>query len=130
VTHSMNAPETHSHTRELQVVGGGMVATAAVWPILPVHPPFACPLLAITGIPCPFCGMTRAVVTAIHGHLGASLAFNPGGIVVLVLALVAIVRPSWLRRIRPPAWSLVAIIGALWLWNVGFNPTFHQLLLR
>ncbi len=107
-----------------------MVATAAVWPILPFHPPLACPLLAATGVPCPFCGMTRAVVAAVHGHLAASLAFNPGGIVVLVLAVVALVRPAWLTRLRFPLWSLGVIVGALWLWNIGFNPTFHQLLLR
>jgi hypothetical protein len=35
-----------------------------------------------------------------------------------------------LTRVRPPVWSLLAVLGALWLWNVGFNPTFHQLLLR
>jgi len=27
-------------------------------------------------------------------------------------------------------WSIFAVLGALWVWNVGFNPTFHQLLLR
>ncbi|HEV7526171.1 MAG TPA: DUF2752 domain-containing protein [Acidimicrobiia bacterium] len=118
------------HQREVRAASGAMVAVAAVWPLLPVHPPIACPLRAATGVPCPFCGMTRAVVAAVHGHLGASLAFNPGGIVVLLLAVVAIVRPAWLRRLRAPGWALVAIVGALWVWNAGFNPTFHQLLLR
>ena len=118
------------HDRELRVASGGMIAIAAAWPLLPVHPPIACPLRAATGIPCPFCGMTRAVVAAVHGHLGTSLAFNPGGILVLVLAVVAIVRPTWLTRLRVPLWSVFAVLGALWLWNIGFNPTFHQLLLR
>jgi hypothetical protein len=74
--------------------------------------------------------MTRAVVAAVHGHLGSSLAFNPGGIVVLLLAVVAVVRPTWLTRMRVPPWSIFAVLGALWVWNIGFNPTFHQLLLR
>ena len=131
MTHTMRASVPMGlHERELRVASGAMVAVAAAWPLLPVHPPFACPLRAITGVPCPFCGMTRAVVSAIHGHLGPSLAFNPGGIVVLLLAVVAIVRPSWLARLRLPMWSLFAIVGALWVWNIGFNPTFHQLLLR
>ncbi len=116
--------------RELRVVSGGMVATAAAWPVLPFHPPLACPLRAATGIPCPFCGMTRAVVAAVHGHVLASLAFNPGGIVVLLVALTAVFRPDVLTRLRTPGWSLLAIVGALWVWNIGFNPTFHQLLLR
>jgi hypothetical protein len=117
-------------TRELRVVSGGMIAIAAVLPILPAHPSIACPLRAVTGIPCPLCGMTRAVVAAVHGHLGTSLAFNPGGIFVLLLAAVVILRPAWLSRIRAPMWSVFAILGALWVWNIGFNPTFHQLLLR
>lgn len=116
-------------TRELRVVSGGMVAIAAAWPLLP-HPAVACPLRAATGIPCPFCGMTRAVVAAVHGHLGASLAFNPAGVVVLALALVALVRPAWLARLYAPAWVLLLAVGMLWVWNIGFNPTFHQLLLR
>lgn len=124
------APMHARHVRERQIVSGAMVAIAAAWPVLPVHPPFACPLRAATGIPCPFCGMTRAVVAAVHGHIATSLAFNPGGIVVLLLAVAAIVRPAWLARLRMPLWLVFAIVGALWVWNIGFNPTFHQLLLR
>jgi hypothetical protein len=115
---------------EARVMAGGMLAVAAAWPILPFHPPLACPLRAATGIPCPFCGMTRAVVALARGHVGASLAFNPGGIAVVVLALVALVRPSLLSRLRVPTWTIVAAFGALWVWNIGFNPTFHQLFLR
>jgi len=116
--------------RDVRVVAAGLLGAAAVWPLLPAHPPLACPLRATTGIPCPFCGMTRACVAAMHGHLGTSLAFNPGGMVVIVAAIVAIVRPQWLTRVRAPAWFVLGAIAALWLWNIGFNPTFHQLLLH
>jgi hypothetical protein len=116
--------------RELRVAAASMVAIGAAWPRLPVHPPIACPLRAATGLPCPFCGMTRSVVATMHGHLATALSFNPGGIVVVVLALVAIVRPAWLARVRTPVWVVLAILGALWIWNIGFNPTFNQLLLR
>ena len=115
--------------RELRIGAGAMVAVAAAWPLLPVHPPIACPLRAATGIPCPFCGMTRAVVAAVHGHIGPSLAFNPGGLVVLLLAALVIVRPALLTRCANT--RVVArsrSLGALWLWNIGFNPTFHQAL--
>ncbi len=117
-------------TRETRALAAGLVTIAAVYPVLPVHPSVACPLRAATGIPCPFCGMTRAVVAAAHLHLGASLAFNPGGIVVLALAIVAVARPQWLARVRLPWWSFAVAFAALWVWNIGFNPTFHQLLLR
>ena len=115
---------------EVRAVAAGMITVAAVYPALPVHPAIACPLRAATGIPCPFCGMTRAVVAAVHGHLETSLAFNPGGIVVLALAVVLLLRPQWLARFKVPLWSFAVMFGALWVWNIGFNPTFHQLLLR
>lgn len=116
--------------RELRFAGAALVGAAAIWPALPVHPPLACPLRSLTGIPCPLCGMTRACVAAMHGHLGASLAFNPAGVLVVIAAIVAVLRPQWLSRLRAPMWTAVLALGALWLWNVGFNPTFHQLLLR
>jgi len=126
----MQSSATRSHERELRVASGGMLAIAVAWPMLPLHPEVACPLRAATGVPCPLCGMTRAVVAAAHGHVGASLAFNPAGLIVLGLAVVAILRPAWLARMQLPVWSMLGVAGALWLWNVGFSPTFHQLLLR
>jgi hypothetical protein len=116
--------------RDLRIAAGALVGAAAIWPILPVHPPLACPLRTLTGIPCPFCGMTRACVAAMHGHLSSSLSFNPGGVLIVLLAFVALARPQLLARVQPPMWAYVIGFGALWLWNVGFNPTFHQLLLR
>jgi hypothetical protein len=116
--------------REVRAAAAGMITLAAVYPALPFHPSVACPLRAATGIPCPFCGMTRAVVAAVHGRVGASLAFNPGGIFVLALAVVVLLRPQWLARLRLRWWSFAVVFGALWVWNIGFNPTFHQLLLR
>jgi hypothetical protein len=116
--------------RDLRIGAGALLGAAAIWPVLPVHPPFACPMRATTGIPCPLCGITRACVAAVHGHLGASLAFNPAGLVVLALAITALIRPQLLVRARPPTWGPVVVLGALWFWNVGFNPTFQQYLLR
>jgi Protein of unknown function (DUF2752) len=123
-------PGERRHAHEVRAAAGGMLAIAAAWPLLPLHPPVACPLRSLTGVPCPLCGMTRAVVAAAHGHLATSLAFNPGGVFVLLLAIAAVVRPAWLTRARLPLWSIFAVLGALWVWNIGFNPTFHQLLLR
>jgi hypothetical protein len=115
---------------QVRAAAAGLVGAAAVWPLLPVHPPLVCPLRAATGVPCPLCGMTRACVAAAHGHLAASLAFNPAGVLVVLAAVVALLRPHWLTRVRAPAWVLLAAISALWIWNIGFNPTFHQLLWR
>src|SRR6185436_12413139 len=93
--------------RDLRIAIGGLVGVAALWPVLPVHPGFACPMRTLTGIPCPFCGMTRSVVAAAHGHLLESLAFNPLGIAVLAFGIAALVRPSLLRT-TPPTWVVLS----------------------
>ena len=116
--------------RDRRIGAGALVGAAAIWPVLPLHPPLACPLRATTGIPCPLGGMTRACVAAVHGHLGTSLVFNPAGILVMLFALTALIRPEWLLRMRPPLWLIGGALAALWFWNIGFNPTFHQFLLR
>jgi hypothetical protein len=121
----------HAHPEnDIRIAMAGLVGAAAVWPLLPVHPPFRCPLRSVTGIPCPFCGMTRACVAVMHGHLGTSLSFNPGGIFVIAIAIVLVFRPRLISLLRGRAWFWIATLGALWIWNIGFNPTFHQLLLR
>src|SRR3982074_1850794 len=65
--------------------GGRMPGTAAVRPLFPVEPGLPCPLRTLTGVPCPFCGMTRSVTAAVHGDLAHSLVLNPAGIVAVVL---------------------------------------------
>ena len=128
MTASLAAPRVRE--RDVRVAAGALLGAAAAWPLLPVHPTFACPLRSLTGIPCPVCGMTRACVAAVHGNLVASLSFNPAGILVVVAAVVLLVRPELLSRVRTSTWVLAMAVGALWLWNIGFNPTFHQLFLR
>jgi hypothetical protein len=131
VTNVIPAPAVEARrARDLRIGAAALVGAAAILPVSPVHLPVACPLRAITGIPCPLCGMTRACVAAAHGHLGSSLAFNPGGLFVMLFALTALVRPQWLVRARLPVWAISLALGALWVWNIGFNPTFHQYLLR
>ena len=115
---------TQVRGRDLRIAGVGLVAVAALWRLSPVHPPLLCPLRTATGIPCPFCGMTRAVVAAVHGDLLGSLRFNPGGVFVLALAVYVIVRAR-LPRARAPVWLVFGVLGALWAYNILLNPTFN-----
>jgi hypothetical protein len=46
-----------------------------------------CPLRAVTGIPCPSCGLTRALAHLERGHLAQALKFHPFSPLILLLAL-------------------------------------------
>ena len=70
-------PQTQTRSfREFRLLAAGMIAAGAVWPLLPIHPPLLCPLRSATGIPCPFCGMTRSVVALLHGDVVASISIS------------------------------------------------------
>lgn len=115
---------TGIRTRDARIGAVALLGAGLVWPRLPVHPPLACPMRTLTGIPCPFCGMTRAVVAALHGHVLESLRFNPAGILVVMLAFAFLAGVRF-ERLRVPPWLIGAGVALLWAWNVGFNPTFH-----
>ncbi len=123
VTATLTVGSANLGVRELRLVGAGLLGMAAVWPAMPVHPPLTCPLRATTGIPCPLCGMTRAVVAAVHGDVVASVAYNPGGVLVVLLAAALLFLPR-LRRVAISGWLVVAVGALLWAWNVTLNPTF------
>lgn len=106
--------------RPLRVAGAGMLTVAALSPPFPMASvPYRCPLRAITGIPCPFCGMTRGVIEAVHGHLSASFLFNPGAMLLVALAVALLV--AWrVQRVSVPVWAPFVFFGLLWsfqLWK-------------
>lgn len=49
----------------------------------------------VTGWACPSCGITRSVLSLLHGRIGEALWINPLGIVA---ALLLILIPIWLIR--------------------------------
>ena len=55
-----------------------------------------CPVHALTGLWCPGCGATRAVVAFLHGHLAQALALNP--LVTLLLPIVMVYFAEVYRR--------------------------------
>ncbi len=52
-----------------------------------------CPIKKISGLPCPSCGSTRAVLSLYDGHLWQSLLINPIGILIAAIMLIA---PLWI----------------------------------
>lgn len=61
------------------------------------RPTTVCLLRATTGVPCPLCGGTTAVVRLGHGHVVDALRASP-----LAVGLVAWL--PWVGRVRPPSW--------------------------
>ena len=60
----------------LAMAGGGLIYFALSsfgWEIMP------CPLLMVTGLPCPGCGMTRSCLSLLRGDWAEVWRFNPFG---------------------------------------------------
>jgi hypothetical protein len=95
---------------------GGITGTDVSHPGAP-----GCLLRAVTGIPCPFCGLTHSLMALGQGSLGAAVAQNPLGllllplaVLVLVMGLRVVLRGGRIRWPAPALWVGLAILLASW----------------
>ncbi len=131
-THAKHSRLTASMTVSLQPLRWlvvGCLGLAVVGMVLPFSPIPPCPLLTITGVPCPLCGMTRSARSLLHFDLSASLRYQPFGFGAFlagmtILALWAIPRTRAVSVVRIPVAVVVAVVAISWIWNIAFNPTF------
>ena len=79
-----------------------------------------CSFHALSGLPCPGCGMTRAVLSVGQGNLPRAVRFNP-----LALPLLAVM-VAWLlgaridaRRHRRALWGALIALLVFWGLRVG-----------
>jgi hypothetical protein len=106
---------------DLRVAGALMLAAGVAKSAMHVHAGVPCPLRTVTGIPCPLCGMTTSVTAAVHGDLGAAIAANPAG-PLLVVAVVALLAIRHRDSIDVPRWSLPVALALMWVWELArFN---------
>lgn len=71
----------------------------ATTPQLAALVPLQCPLKALFGVPCPTCGMGRALVAAATGRWGEAWTFHPLAL-PLFAGLVAVAIAAWLAPAR------------------------------
>lgn len=111
----------------LRFLGGAMVAGGAALAILPDVDVVLCPLRAVTGLPCPFCGMTTGTLALSRFDVGTSIAANPAAIVLVSAVLFAFLprrvreRGSPLLRragMAAPVWLPWVLLGGLWVWQL------------
>lgn len=94
----------------LAAAAAGVLVVAYVPPITDrfVTDEVTCPVRIMTGWRCPFCGMTHATVSLLHGQVITAVQQNLFvvvflvGLVVLLLGSFGMARPRMLPRLPPP----------------------------
>jgi hypothetical protein len=59
-----------------------------------------CWLHRLTGLPCPGCGLTRAILSLAGGDLSGALRLHPFSLAVLPYATLTVTSLAWPRRLR------------------------------
>lgn len=86
-----------------------------------------CPVHAVTGVPCPGCGMTRACVSVARGEFLGAWNLHPFAFLLIPLAVAMVVWPArtpaaWARLPRAvraiTAGTLLAACLAHWLTRI------------
>lgn len=84
-----------------------------------------CPLVALSGFPCPGCGLTRASIFLLHGKLEQSFRMNPTALLWIFYALLwginrYMMGEKW-NRLCVPVLTGVAIVTLLvYLYRITF----------
>jgi hypothetical protein len=103
------------------VLAALLAAGAAANPLRPL-PIDLCGFKWLTGLPCPTCGLTRAMCRAIQGDIAGSLAAHPAGVIAaaaLVVWLAWLLLEAWQGRPlaesirRPLIRATAALAGAI-----------------
>ncbi len=68
-----------------------------------------CPLRTATGVPCPTCGSTHAVVALLQGHPRRALLINPLATSAVILFVVAVMWAAGGMVI--PAWRVTPVLS-------------------
>ncbi len=101
---------------DVRVASAVLLGCAAARVAVPGDPGLPCPLRALTGVPCPLCGMTTSVTSSVELDLAGALAANPGGILLVILAIAILLGPA--RRLVVPVGVVYLALAASWIWQL------------
>lgn len=72
-----------------------------------------CPVRAITGLPCPGCGMSRALLSLLYGDIAQSLYYHPMLVPTGIAALIALFVPEK-RKTTAIIWCILMTVCYGW----------------
>jgi hypothetical protein len=111
---------TYSVPEHVTMFYAGAAALGSVYPLIVAHTGgqgLPCPLRTLTGVPCPFCGLTTATVALAHGNWAAAAQASPLAYLAAGLAVgtapVLVARAAG-RAAEPRAWSEAARRRTRW----------------
>lgn len=88
-----------------------------------------CPLLTLTGIPCPFCGMGRVFSCITDFYIAQTFYHNPSGLVFYLVSGIVLVYVTFLALKNQKivfkndkiVWIPVGFILIMWILNILFG---------
>ncbi len=112
----------------------GAAMVASIYPLIMTHTGgqgLPCPLRTLTGVPCPFCGLTTATVALAHGHWGTAAATSPlaylAAALTVGMAPVLVVRSTGLASQPRPwspaarrrmSWAMTGVVALSWVFQL------------
>jgi hypothetical protein len=112
------------------VVAVGALALVPYWRTLSSTLPL-CPMRSLSGLPCPTCGTTRAVASAVGGRWLDAVLYNPlVTLAAIAFVVIGLAAPAWVRlggrvpdlRTAPSIRLRIAIASGLagnWLYLIA-----------
>ena len=80
----------YSVPENITMFSAGAAAVGTIYPTIMAHTGgrgIPCPLRSLTGVPCPFCGITTATVAMTHGQWETAVKTSPLACMVAILAV-------------------------------------------